>query len=109
MYNLGHRQTISFHTSYVAAGGVGCGWQWGWQLGCGGGGSGGSVAAPLAVAAAAASVAADSVGGSLKAAARRHVTKVEYFGTYIGYLPTNPMSHHSDTSPTNPSWIPDSI
>ncbi len=34
-------------------------------------------------------------------------TYLEYFSTYLGYLPTNPMSQHSDTFPANPSWIPD--
>jgi hypothetical protein len=32
---------------------------------------------------------------------------VEYFGTYLEYLPTDPRSQHSDTFPANPSWIPD--
>ena len=32
------------------------------------------------------------------------VTKIEYFGTYIRYLPTNPTSPHCDTSPTNPRF-----
>ncbi len=32
---------------------------------------------------------------------------LEYFGTYLGYLLTNPMSQHSDTFPASPSWIPD--
>jgi hypothetical protein len=34
-------------------------------------------------------------------------TYLEYFGTYLGYLLTNPTSQHSDTSPANSSWIPD--
>ncbi len=52
-------------------------------------------------------------GGSFAAAALRQrgggsgVAYLEYFGTYLGYLPTNLMSHHSDTFPANPSWIPD--
>jgi hypothetical protein len=44
---------------------------------------------------------------SLPSPSLAHVTYSEYFGTYLGYLPTNPMSHHSDTFPANPSWIPD--
>ncbi len=35
------------------------------------------------------------------------VTKIEYFGTYLRYLPTNPTSHRCDNIPANPSWIPD--
>ncbi len=35
------------------------------------------------------------------------VTYLEYFCTYLGYYPTNPMSQHSDTFPANLSWIPD--
>jgi hypothetical protein len=30
------------------------------------------------------------------------VTYLEYFGTYLEYLPTNPMSQHSDTFPAHP-------
>jgi hypothetical protein len=36
----------------------------------------------------------------------RIVTKIEYFGTYIRYLPTNPTSPHYDTFPTNPRSYP---
>ncbi len=35
------------------------------------------------------------------------VMYLEYFSIYLGYLPTKPMSQHSDTFPANPSWIPD--
>ena len=35
------------------------------------------------------------------------VMKIEYFGTYLRYLPTNPTSHRCDNIPANPSWIPD--
>ncbi len=34
------------------------------------------------------------------------VVYLKYFGTYLGYLPSNPISQHSDTFPANPSWIP---
>ncbi len=34
------------------------------------------------------------------------VTYLEYFGTYLGYLSTNPMSQHSDTLPANPRLNP---
>ncbi len=27
----------------------------------------------------------------------QRVTKLEYFGTYLRYLPTNPMSQHCDS------------
>ncbi len=39
-------------------------------------------------------------------AAPRHVTKIEYFGTYLRYLPTNPTSPHCDNFPTNPRSYP---
>jgi hypothetical protein len=29
---------------------------------------------------------------------RQDVTKLEYFGTYLRYLPTNPMSQHYDSN-----------
>ena len=35
------------------------------------------------------------------------VTKIGYFGTYLQYLPTNPMSRLCDNIPANPSWITD--
>ena len=35
------------------------------------------------------------------------VTIIRYFGTYLRYLPTSPMSHHCDNIPANPSWITD--
>ena len=35
------------------------------------------------------------------------VTKIEYFGTYLRYVPTNPTSRHCDNIPANPSWIID--
>ena len=31
---------------------------------------------------------------------------LEYFGTYLGYLPTSPTSPHCGTFPTNPRSIP---
>ncbi len=34
------------------------------------------------------------------------VTKIEYFGTYLRYLSTNPMSPHCDNFPTNPRSYP---
>ncbi len=34
------------------------------------------------------------------------VTKIEYFGTYLRYLPTNPMSPHCDNFPANPRSHP---
>ncbi len=51
-------------------------------------------------------------GGGVSAAAvavaatRWRVTKIEYFGTYLRYLPTNPTSPYCDTFPTNPRSYP---
>jgi hypothetical protein len=35
-----------------------------------------------------------------------HVTKIEYFGTYLRYLPTNSTSPHCDNFPANPRSYP---
>ena len=35
------------------------------------------------------------------------LTYLEYFGTFLEFLPNNPRLQHSDKFPANPSWIPD--
>ena len=52
-------------------------------------------------------IAATCVASNLPQATKvRECYKIEYFGTYIRYLPTNPTSPHCDTFPTNPRSIP---
>ena len=37
------------------------------------------------------------------------VMKIGYFGNYLWYLPTNPMSGYCDNISANPSWMIESL